>query len=111
MTGRFLILILLMSMQVHAAPLGKDLLHACRDTMNKGFPGIEGAMCEYYVTPCDCELGEDPVQPRFCPPQRITTARLAATVVKGLLNSPDLRQTPARAAAATILARKYPCTE
>lgn len=111
MIARPLILLLLMGMQVHAAPTGADLLRACRDSIDHGARGIKGAMCEYYVTPCACEINVDNTTPRFCPPERATTDTLATLVVKGLRRSPELQRKEARVAAAVILADKFPCNK
>ena len=112
MTVRYLILLLLLlGMRVHAAPAGADLLRACRESMDNNLTGIEGAMCEYYVTPCACEIGYVPAPPGFCPPHSVSTASLAETVVTGLRESPELQHIEARVAAARILAKKYPCNE
>ena len=98
-------------MQAYASPDGADLLRACRTSINNGFTGIEGMMCEYYLTPCACTVGNDPALPRFCPPARVSTGDLAALVIDGFKKSPDLLDRDAQTAAAVILARKYPCTD
>ena len=112
MTVRYLILVLLLlGARVQAAPTGADLLRACGESRGGDLSGIEGAMCEYYVTPCACEIGAEPAQPDFCPPQSVSTLSLAETVVAGLREAPELQRIEARVAAARVLAKKYPCNE
>lgn len=105
------IILLLVSMQAYAAPDGADLLRACKTSINNGFEGIEGMMCEYYLTPCSCKVDESSTAPRFCPPAIASTADLAALVIDGLNQSSGLLDQDAQTAAAVILAKIYPCTD
>lgn len=98
-------------MQAYASPDGSDLLRACRTSLNNGFNGIEGMMCEYYLTPCNCAVGVKASVPKFCPPAGASTDDRAAAVIDGLNKSPVLQDQDAQTAAAVILAKMYPCTE
>ena len=111
MSRNFCIILIVLSMQVYASPNGADLLRACNTSMNNGFEGIEGMMCEYYLTPCDCTVGDKDPAPRFCPPAGISTGDLAAVVVDGLKRSHGLQNRDAQTAAAVILAERYPCSD
>jgi hypothetical protein len=91
-----------------AAPTGNDLLIACNQSIKSGYNGIEGQMCTWYVTPCDCNI--DKSLPRVCLPENINTNELAQIVVNGLLEDETLQKEYAALSAATILSRHYPCT-
>jgi hypothetical protein len=96
---------------VMAAPAAIDLLKACEHSLAKGFEGIEGEMCTWYVTPCDCDYGMVNDMPRVCLPKSVPVESLAQTVVEGLREQPELHMENADYAAATILSRIYPCNE
>ncbi len=106
-----LLSVLVCSQRLFAAPTGEALLHACKAALEDGFTDIEGQMCEWYVTPCDCHAGKDPGIPRVCLPHGIPTEWLAKEVIKGLLEKPALQNVSAEMAANTILSRSYPCTD
>jgi hypothetical protein len=89
-----------------AAPTGEDLLAACTDSLENGFETMEGKMCIWYVTPCNC----DTALPQVCLPEESNTDRLARDVVEGLTGQMELQQTDAAHAATLILSNKYPCT-
>ncbi|MEJ2761756.1 MAG: Rap1a/Tai family immunity protein [Gammaproteobacteria bacterium] len=91
------------------APGGADLLAACNHSLKRGFTGMQGAMCSYYVTPCDCAAVRKPDAPRVCLPDDVPVAELARKVVAGLKARPGLQSRSASAAAAVILSRDYPC--
>lgn len=94
-----------------AAPVAADLLRACENSLNAEFQGIEGELCTWYVTPCDCDYGKSNDLPRVCLPEAESTESLARTVIAGLRETPGLLDKPADYAAAIILSREYPCTE
>jgi len=90
-----------------AAPTGKDLFDACTDSLENGFDTMEGRMCVWYVTPCNC----DTALPQVCLPEATDTDNLARDVIEGLTNKTDLQQADAAYAAAFILSEKYSCPE
>lgn len=90
-----------------AAPRGADLLKACRHSLEQGFDSLEGSLCTWYVTPCDCGTGH--AAPRVCLPPDPQVTDLAGLVVSGLLEDPALQNRPAGEAAAAVLATVYPC--
>jgi Ssp1 endopeptidase immunity protein Rap1a len=94
---------------VLAVPSGNDLLNACEISLEEGFQGSTGMMCEWYVTPCDCHYGKDSEIPRVCLPERIETELLAKEVIEGFKQKPELLIKPAELSAAEILVKKYPC--
>lgn len=94
-----------------AAPAAADLLQACEHSLNNGFAGIEGEMCTWYVTPCDCDFGKENKLPRVCLPEQIAVETLARVVVDALKEQPGLHTEDADFAAAMILSRVYPCLE
>ena len=101
--------LLLSPISVSAAPSGNDLLQACTESVRNGFDTMKGKMCTWYVTPCDCNI--DKTIPQVCLSESVTTESLAATVIAGLTEKPELQQESAARAAALILSEKYPCTE
>ena len=105
----FLLTGLLYCLGAWAAPDGADLLAACKHALKSGFAGMQGAMCGYYVTPCDCAAVREPGVPRVCLPDNVPVEQLSREVVAGLEARPELRSRTASAAAAVILARDYPC--
>ena len=94
-----------------ATPSGADLARACENALAGGFAGIQGRMCAWYVTPCDCAAGRKPEAPRVCLPGTIATEALAREVVAGLATRPELQLRDADVAAAMILSRTYPCPQ
>ena len=94
-----------------AAPSAVDLLHACEFSMENNFQGIEGDICAWYVTPCDCDYGKTNEMPRVCLPDSVPVESLARIVVTGLKEQPGLHVEDANYAAAFILSRVYPCSE
>lgn len=94
-----------------AAPAAVDLLHACEHSLDNGFQGIEGDVCTWYVTPCDCDYGKTKEMPRVCLPESVPAESLARIVVSGLKEQPGLHKDYADYAAAIILSRVYPCSE
>lgn len=102
---------LLLITLVMAAPAASELLKACEHSLANGFEGIEGDMCTWYVTPCDCDYGMASDTPRVCLPKSEPVESLAQTVVEGLREQPELHAEDADFAAATILSRIYPCNE
>lgn len=91
-------------------PNGAQLLNSCDHALAHGFGGIEGKMCQWYVTPCECTALQ-PGVPRVCLPEDAKPKDLAELVVKGLRAEPKLKDQSATMAANTILARRYPCAE
>lgn len=106
-----LVLSFLWVYSLRAAPAANDLLRACESSLKNGFHGVEGELCYWYVTPCDCDYRKSPELPRVCLPKSIPTETLARTVIEGLKEQPELQSKEADYAAAVILSRIYPCTE
>ena len=96
---------------LNAAPNGAELLNACRNSLENGFSDLDGMMCTWYVTPCDCDLAIYNHLPRVCLPQTPDINALAREVIEGLLAQPELQQKDAAQAAAMILVTHYPCAE
>lgn len=94
-----------------AAPAAGDLLQACEHSLSNGFDGVEGDMCTWYVTPCDCDYGKVNNMPRVCLPESVPIEILARTVVDGLREQTELHTEDADFAAAAILSRVYPCNQ
>jgi hypothetical protein len=97
--------------KVSAAPSAGDLLMACEHSLIHGFEGIEGEMCAWYITPCDCDYGEEYEIPRVCLTDSVTTEELARHVISGLKTHPELHSEDANYAAAVILSGIYPCVQ
>ena len=97
--------------QANAAPAAADLLQACEQSLHDGFQGMEGDLCTWYVTPCDCNYGTASDLPRVCLPDSVPVETLARKVIAGLREDPELQYQPADYAAAIILSRDYPCIE
>jgi len=106
----FTLCLYLLSRAVSAAPGGAALLRACDNALAGGFNGIQGHMCTWYVTPCDCETARKPEAPRVCLPDKVATEALARMVVDGLRARPELQLLDADVAAAKILSGNYPCS-
>ena len=103
-------LALFFNLPLAAAPTGQQLLKACEHARANGQKGLEASMCEWYVTPCDCNATEhNKKMPRVCLPAEISSDFLARKVIDGLRAEPDLRDKSAAYAAAVILSRDYPC--
>ena len=102
-------LILSVNTQVMASPTGADVVTACEESLANGFHDITGMMCVWYVTPCDCHIGKDPVIPRVCLPDGMETEALAREVIEGLKLRPELQSETAELASSSILATLYPC--
>lgn len=95
---------------VAAAPSGANLIVACEQALANDFQGVEGQMCTWYVTPCDCTYGKKSRMPRVCLPLSVPVEELAREVITTLQAEPALQSEEAGLAAALILARTYPCT-
>ena len=102
---------LFLSAPLSAAPTGRQLLDACEAALANGYRGLQASMCEWYVTPCDCDAGTGAQRPRVCLPDGISSRVLAGKVIKGLRSEPDLHGKSAAYAAAVILSRDYPCSK
>ena len=94
-----------------ADPSGAKLLTACEQSLVNGFTGIEGMMCTWYVTPCDCDYSKGSETPRVCLPPSPDIEALAREVTAGLRAQPDLQGKGANIAAGLILTRIYPCSD
>jgi hypothetical protein len=105
----WVILLLIFSGNLQAAPTGADLLEACETSLEKGFQGSFGMMCVWYVTPCDCHHGKHSEIPRVCLPDGLETEDLAKQVIAGLKSTPELQSNTAEISAGKILVEKYPC--
>ena len=102
---------LVLNNPVMASPAAADLLQACELSLNNGFEGIEGDMCTWYVTPCDCDYGKVNDMPKVCLPESVPVETLARAVVAGLRKRTELHAENADFAAAAILSRVYPCNQ
>jgi len=96
---------------VSAAPSGADLLVACKHSLGNDFRGIEGQMCIWYVTPCDCSSTGKKEIPRVCLPRSEPVETLARVVIEGLQATTGLQTLEADIAAALVLVKTYPCHE
>jgi hypothetical protein len=94
---------------VYAAPDGADLLAACNQSLSRGFGDLQGALCIWYITPCDCTSAMAEDRQPVCLPDNVATTVLAETIVKALDGNPELHTMEAGMAAAMILSRAYPC--
>lgn len=92
-----------------AAPSGQQLLRACETALANGYRGMAASMCEWYVTPCDCNTANDVQKPRVCLPKEVPGRVLARKVIAGIKAEPELADKSAAYAAALILSRSYPC--
>ena len=105
-----LILILIISSYpVSAAPTGADLLSACTESITSGFDNIAGQMCTWYATPCDCNIEDN--LPKVCLPDNLSKDDAAHILIQGLTEDTELQNLVAAEAAIRILARNYPCQE
>jgi len=102
---------LIINLPLAAAPTGRQLLKACEQAIDNGYTGPEASMCEWYVTPCDCNSAQHEPVPRVCLPEDISSRELARKVIDGLRSEPDLSYKSAAYAAGVILSRDYPCTD
>ena len=103
--------ILAFNLPLTAAPSGQQLLKACEHAIANGYTGPEASMCEWYVTPCDCNAAQQEPIPRVCLPGDISSRKLARKVIDGLKSEPELTGKSATYAAAVILSRDYPCSD
>ena len=94
----------------HAAPDGADLKSACQRSLANGFDGIDGRMCTWYVTPCDCDINQAADISPICLPYDATTGMLARIVIDGIADSPELQKRGAAEAAAVVLSKEFPCS-
>ena len=101
--------LLIVNIQAIASPTGADVLAACEESLANGFKGVTGMMCVWYVTPCDCNYGKEPVMPRVCLPDNKDVDSLAREVIEGLKLRPELQSETAEMSAGIILSEKYPC--
>lgn len=92
------------------APTGRDLLTACQSSLAEGFNSIEGMLCTWYVTPCDCVHNSEDI-PRVCLPANLTEEYLARLLIDELKSSKNLLSQNAELAANSILVNYYPCIE
>lgn len=104
-----MIVLLLPAYSMSVAPTGADLLEACQFAGKNGYDSTQGMMCIWYVTPCDCHFGKSKEIPRVCLPETVSHQQLADVVVRGIQQTPDLKQVSAEQAAANILSPLYPC--
>jgi hypothetical protein len=103
----FTLLLIIITSPVTAAPTGSDLLYACNESVKSGFDSIEGQMCTWYATPCDCN--PDDKMPKVCLPEDLSKLDAARIIIGGLTEETELQMQTASDAAIIILARKYPC--
>ena len=106
----YIAVLIFYSSPVAAAPDGADLLAACEHALQHDFQGVKGKMCQWYVTPCDCDHGQQP-RPRVCLPQDIPVDTLAREVIMGIREKHELQSESAGMAAAIILSEHYPCAD
>ena len=104
-------IIIFLSSALAAAPSGQQLLNACETALNNGYRGLSASMCEWYVTPCDCEAGSKERRPRVCLPEGISSEVLARKVIAGIKADPELTRKSAADAASLVLSRSYPCNK
>ena len=107
----WLALLVLPGRLLWAAPSAADLLVACEDALRNGFRHERGMLCVWYITPCACDAAIKPGLPRVCLPPAAAPEALATEVVRALRQRPALASMDAAAAAATILAPRYPCPD
>ena len=100
--------ITIVSAQAMAAPSSDDIVTMCERALSKGFRGRTAQMCTWYVTPCDCDAGQNNV-PRVCVPEDIASKTLAEQVVTLLKGLPEFRMDDGAKAVAQVLAVRYPC--
>ena len=80
--------------------------------LTDGYRGLDASMCEWYVTPCDCDVTKQKEQrPRVCLPANVSGKLLARKVIKGIRSEPGLSGKSAAYAAAVVLSRSYPCPD
>ncbi len=92
-----------------AATTGADLLTVCDTALKTNFRGMNGKMCIWYVTPCDCDFGGDTALPPVCLPDSVSNLTLAFMVTEMLKATPEFQKKDAGEAAALILSEVYPC--
>lgn len=104
------LLLSLITTDTWAVPSGGDLLKACNASLANGFEGVNGTMCKWYITPCDCETGGQTL-PEICLPEPVSTEILAKAVITGLSEHPELQRQDAAFAAAAVLSEIYSCSD
>lgn len=88
---------------------GNELIAACEKAIASDFAGNTGMICHWYVTPCDCNYGNEQL-PKVCLPADFNEEKLAQQVIDGLNSNPDLLAKDAAFAANSVLTVLYPCT-
>lgn len=102
-------LVLLPATTLTASPAtGRDLVATCERALAGDFKGMEAAMCEWYVRPCEI-CGVDKPPPTHCVPEDMPVRDLAARVIADLRSSALLLGSPAKDAVEKVLAARYPC--
>jgi len=92
-----------------AAPLlGADLVLTCESALKHDFKGLDAAMCEWYVRPCEV-CGVDKPPSGYCLPSELTSRELAAVIVAELRTRSEIRGRPVKQAVDQILTSRYPC--
>ena len=89
---------------------GNELVTACEKAIASEFTGNTGMICHWYVTPCDCNYGNELLS-RVCLPAEYNEEKLAQQVIDGLNSNPDLLSKEAAFAANSVLTTLYPCTD
>lgn len=102
-------ILLFLSGNASAAPTGRQLLDACRGVVAGSAGRIDSMMCEWYIRPCNCEVGENVKIPRVCLPDGVSSETLARKVIEGMETENELAGESASYAAAVILSKTYPC--
>ena len=101
----------LMTLPAAATPSATRLIYACEHALEYGFNDINGMLCTWYVTPCDCNQANKPEIPRVCLPPDIPVEFLAREVIDGIKTQEVPVTVDADYAAAKVLAKHYPCPE
>lgn len=107
---KYTALLIIYSAQASAVPSGADLLKACELSQQNDFAGIEGQICIWYVTACDCNIRK-PELPAVCLPDDISIEELSRRVIKGLKQQQHLQELDADIAAAKVLVKDFPCAD
>jgi len=88
-----------------------QVLAACERGASQGGQGVDAAICEWYLAPCDCgpkRAAADGSQAPWCiPPGESVEAQVAAVRAE-LERAPD-PALPVGPAVEQILRRRYPC--
>ena len=98
------------SADASATPLtGADLAATCESAFKHDFKGMDAAMCEWYVRPCEvCGVNKPP--PVYCLPPDLASRELAAVVVHEIGGRSELRPYPVKQAVEEVLKSRYPCS-